>query len=135
MCLGLLLSLIANGLEMEYISPQKNKELEELFAKSSFEAKKSATIKQKEWTCDMYGVRTRLQVQHGVKLYRFKSDSWRNSGSQPVEDYRPEAKELLGQAQRFEDRVRITESGQLISQLSVTQPARQVVAYSLCSTP
>jgi hypothetical protein len=133
--MGLLLSLIANGLEMEYISPEKNKELEALFAKSSFEAGQSEAIKQKEWTCDMYGVRTRLQVQHGVKLYRFKSDSWRNSGAQPVEDYRIEAKELRGQASRFEDRVRVTEKGQLISQLSVVQPTRQVVAYSLCSTP
>jgi hypothetical protein len=135
MCLGLLLSLIANGLEMEYISPEKSKELEQLFAKSSFEAKQTEAIKQKEWTCDMYGVRTRLQVQHGVKLYRFKGDSWRNSGSQPVEEYRPQAKELLGHASRFEDRLRITDKGQLISQLSVVQPTRQVVAYSLCSTP
>lgn len=135
MCLGLLLSLIANGLEMEYISPEKSKELEQLFTKSSFEAKRSDKIKQKEWTCDMYGVRTRLQVQHGVKLYNFKKDSWQNSGEQLVEDYKPESKELLGQTGRFEDRVRVTSTGQLISQLTVTSPSRQVVAYSLCSTP
>jgi len=120
---------------MEYISPEKSKELEELFSKSSFEASQSEAIKQKEWTCDMYGVRTRLQVQHGVKLYRFESESWQNSGAQPVEEYKPESKELLGQAPRFEDRVRVTDKGQLISQLTVLHPNRQVVAYSLCSTP
>lgn len=135
LCLGLLLSLIANGLEMEYISPEKSKELEQLFAKSTFEVKKSESIKQKEWTCDMFGVRTRLQVQRGVKLYSFKKESWRNSGAQLVEDYKPESKELLGRADRFEDRLRVTDKGQLISQLTVTSPIRQVVAYSLCSTP
>lgn len=135
LCLGLLLSLIANGLEMEYISPEKSKELEQLFARSSFEEKKSEALKQKEWTCDMYGVRSRMQVQHGVKLYNFPKDSWQNSGAQLVEDYKPGSQELLGQADRFEDRIRVTSSGQLISQLTVTSPSRHVVAYSLCSTP
>lgn len=83
----------------------------------------------------MYGVRTRLQVKRGVKLYRWNSASWHNEGSQPVEDYKPDVSELVGLTPRFEDRVRVTKDGHIISQLSVTHPSRQVVAYSLCSTP
>lgn len=135
LCVGITLSLVAHGLEMEYISPEKHKELESLFRQSEFNLKKSENMKQKEWTCDMYGVRTRLQVKHGVKLYHWKSTSWHNDGVQPVQDYKPQSEELVGQSARFEDRIRMTAGGQIISQLTVVHPNRQVVAYSLCSTP
>lgn len=135
LCLGLMISLLAHGLEMEYISPEKQQKLEALFKKSSLKTEKSDSLRKKAWTCDMYGMRTRLQVQKGMKLYSWNSASWKNEGSSPVEEYKAENDELVGKASRFEDRVRMTDDGQLISQLSVTQPKQQVVAYSLCSTP
>lgn len=136
LCGSLCLGLAGHAIEMEYISPEKKQELETQFEKAIFSSKDSTTLKQKLWTCDMYGVRTRLQVKRGVKLYNFKKESdWHNDGAQIVRDYKPENGRLIGMAGNLEDQVKMNSKGQLISRLSLTRPERQVVAYAVCDTP
>lgn len=127
------MSLIGHAIELEYISPKKKAELELQFEKADFSSKDQALVKQKKWTCDMYGVRTRLQVKRGMKLYRWQEGApWHNEGVQVVRDYQAQKNQLLGQNDRFEDSLKINSKGQLISRLSALRPERQVVAYSVC---
>jgi len=124
---------VSQALSMEYVSPEQKQQLVDDFEKAKLE--KAEAVAGKAWTCDMYGVRSRLQVQRDVKLYSLKRDAsgvFKNSGAQPVADYQPKDGALLGVSGRFEDQVRLTTDGQLISKLSVLQPERMVVAYSVC---
>ena len=132
---GLSLTLVGHALELEYVSPLKQKELESEFARADFS--NGALVKNKEWTCDMYGVRSRLQVKRGIKLYQWSDrESWHNDGSQVVSEYRLQGRMLTGISKKgIEDQVKLTANGRLISRLSVTQPNPVVIAYSICSTP
>ncbi|NJM09395.1 MAG: hypothetical protein HC883_00395 [Bdellovibrionaceae bacterium] len=64
-CLALSLSLASQAIELEYISPSKKQELEVQFEKAEFSSKDIPALTKKAWTCDMYGVRSRLQVKRG----------------------------------------------------------------------
>ena len=71
----------------------------------------------------MFGVRSGLQVQRGIKLYTLAAPlegakEWHNQGAQLITDYKSENNVLLGQQGRLEDRVKLTQDGRLISQLS-----------------
>lgn len=86
----------------------------------------------------MYGVRSRMQVQRQVKLYRFRqlpnSPTIQNSGSQVVSSYKLENNNLVGRDSRLEDQLRLTAEGKLISRLSLRAAASPtVLAYSICS--
>lgn len=135
LCTCLFLGIAGHAIEMEYISPQKKKDLEVEFEKAEFSSKNADILKQKQWTCDMYGVRTRLQVKRGVKLYNWKDSGWHNDGAQIVRDYKAEERGLIGSTGPLEDQVKMNSKGQLISRLSLTRPERQVVAYAVCDTP
>lgn len=134
----LISSVIAQAAEVEYISPEKQKQLESMFKDAHFSMSKDAQIlKAHGWSCDMYGMRTRLQVQRGLKLYEWNAsdgNEWQNSGAQLVSSYKPEATALVGRRDRFEDQVRITKDGQLVSRLSLNTPEHTVLAYSVCKT-
>lgn len=127
----------ANAGDVEYISKEKQTELETLFKEAQFSPSKDAQVlKSKEWRCDMYGMRSRLQVQRGLKLYQWKEDSgkWQNKGAQLVSEYKSENSSLKGRRDRFEDEVKVTKDGQLVSRLSLASPAGSVIAYSVCKT-
>lgn len=135
-CTTLLVSIGGHAIEMEYISPEKKQELERQFEKAEFSSKAAVALKQKQWTCDMYGVRTRLQVKRGIKLYNWKDQAdWSNSGAQVVRNYKAEDGRLIGSTGSLEDQVKLNSNGQIISRLSLTRPDRQVVAYAVCDTP
>lgn len=119
--------------DLEYVSPTQRKLLQKTFLTSSF--KVSAKV-QGKWKCDMFGMRTHLQVQRDMELYDWsqgeKPNLWTNQGAQPVSAYKVSHGTLTGTHDRFEDQVKYTDDGRLISQLSVVTPNRMVVAYSLC---
>lgn len=127
--------MLAHALDMEYISPAQKAELELQFEKAEVSSKDFAALKLKKWTCDMYGVRTRLQVKRGLKLYEWNQENWHNEGSQIVRDYTFSDVGLTGKNGPIEDQVKVNPKGQLISRLSVLRPDRQVVAYAVCDTP
>lgn len=127
------------ALEMEYVSQEQHSELETLFSKATFSAEKHAQkISEKSWSCDMYGVRSRLQVQRDVTLYSWSKEdagkTWHNKGAQLLSDYKTEPEALTGSNGRLEDRVKITADGRLVSQLSTTSPQKVVIAYSVCKS-
>jgi hypothetical protein len=129
----LLISAIAHSLDLEYISPAQKEKLVEDFEHAKLE--KADAILGKKWSCDMYGVRSRMQVQRDVKLYTLNkgtSGTFANTGAQVVSKYRFEKGVFAGQQGKFEDSLRMTAKGELISRLSVLQPQPAVIAYSVC---
>lgn len=128
-----LITAAAHSLEMEYISPQQKQKLVEDFEQAKLE--QAPAVTGKIWSCDMYGVRSRMQVQRDVKLYSLSQGSagaFTNKGAQVVSEYRLKDGVLSGQSGKFEDQLRVTPGGQLISRLSVRQPTPTVIAYSVC---
>jgi hypothetical protein len=123
--------------EIEYISPEQSQKIENQFKEASFNAEKDAKkIENQAWTCDMFGARSHMQAQHGLKLYNLssKSGAWLNSGAQLVTEYKSEATALIGRKDRFEDQVKLTKDGLLVSRLSLIKGTGTVVAYSVCKT-
>src|SRR4051812_16191916 len=123
-----------HALEMEYISPIQKQQLVDDFEHAKLE--QADALANKKWSCDMFGVRSRMQVQHNVKLYSLSkgpSGSFRNQGAQAVSEYRLQNGVLSGKSGKFEDNLRVKPNGQLISKLTVLQPEPVVIAYSVCN--
>src|ERR1035437_1266100 len=101
-------SLAGRAAEVEFISPERRIELESLFKEAQFTPDKDTPkIKGHEWTCDMFGMRTHLQIQRGLKLYKWAEKlEWHNVGAQLVSDYKSEGPALVGHRDRFEDQVK-----------------------------
>lgn len=130
----------AAGSDIEFIGADKEQQLEKQFAEGHFDGGKDARrIQGHDWQCDMYGMRSKMQVKHGLKLYKWSSPSaekpeMHNSGAQLVNDYKADGGALIGIHERFEDQVKLTPDGHLISQLSVISPQKMIVAYSVCTS-
>jgi hypothetical protein len=124
--------------EIEYISPEQQQKLESQFNNAAFDPSQDMRkLQTHEWTCDMYGARSHMQVQHDLKLYKWSTSSsapgeWRNSGAQLVSDYKSADSRLIGRKDRFEDQVKMTKDGLLVSRLSLNSPHQTVLAYSVC---
>jgi hypothetical protein len=131
---SLLISVGAHASDVEYISPDQQKQLETQFKEARFSpTKDTKTLQSHEWTCSMYGVRSHLQVQRDLKLYKW-SEEWHNDGAQIVSDYKASPEALIGLKDRFEDQVKVTKDGQLVSRLSLNTPEKTVLAYSVCKS-
>jgi hypothetical protein len=122
---------------IQYISPSQQHLFEELFKEGRFSVlDNQRQLTRSRWLCDLFGAQSRLQVEHGLHLYRFTPaghGDWINKGSQVVSHYRVKNEMLIGQATRFKDSLRITRDGRLISKLTTSsQGGERVVAYSLC---
>ncbi len=128
---------IAASADVEYISPERQHELENLFESAQFSTPKDTqTLTSHAWKCDMYGVRTRLQVHRDLKLYKWTSNvgDWHNDGAQVVSEYKSGDHGLVGTRANFEDQVRVTTAGQIVSRLSLTAPLKETLAYSVCTS-
>ena len=136
--LALLVSLTGRAFELEYISPERSTALANQFDNATLTENQQSLLSQKKaWTCSMYGVRTRLQVQKAVKLYSWTSPSqgqWQNGGTHPVAKYVYQGKllALVGQTDQLQDEVRLTNRGQLVSRLSSRTAKSDVLAYTVC---
>lgn len=127
---------LGHAVDIEYISPDQHAELERQFEASAQGTVNPQAIAHKKWLCDMFGVRSRLQVKKQVALYNFEASekaTWKNHGSQPVSSYTVTAEQLVGREKSLKDIVRLNREGQLISQLSSNDPQPRVIAYSLCT--
>ena len=132
---------LGRAIEMEYVTQEQSEQLASLFSSASFSHKEHASkMSGKSWSCDMYGVRSHLQVQRDVKLYQWsdsKDKVWHNKGAQLISAYKPGPKVLVGQSGRLEDQVKFTPDGRLISQLSagpLDTAQKVVIAYSVCKS-
>lgn len=130
-----LLGNLASAVDLEYISPVQSQTLKQEFAKAHLTAEDQALLrKTPSWSCDMFGMRTKLQVQRRVNLYEFKAadSSFENHGAQPVQDYHFKQNALEGSTTKVIDRLRMTTSGALISELSTASAPHTILAYSVC---
>lgn len=126
---------VSHGVDFEYIPPEKQKSLETQFntAHKAFPTKK---VVDKEWKCDMYGMRSRLRVERNVHLYKFKiaeTNRLTNFGAQILETYAIDGDGLISKNDDVEDTVRMTTDGELIARLSSLHPEKRVAAYAVCT--
>ncbi len=131
-----LTGIITHAVDFEHISLDKKTELERQFNEARSATANSNSILNRKWTCDMYGVRSRLQVKRNVNLYSLNATELgiANSGAQVVSSYGATNGNLSGRNSRFEDQLRLTPDGLLLSRLSLhgqTEPGA-VIAYSVC---
>jgi hypothetical protein len=128
---GLLSSRLSSATSFEYIDSQKKTELSQTFASARSPTK--AEI-QKSWNCDMYGVKTSLQVKRNVALYSFAEGkgAYENTGALPVPDYKLLNNKFIGKSKNLSDEIKIDSAGNLISRLSSGEDGAEVVAYSVC---
>lgn len=130
-------ALSSSAYGLEFVSQEKSMGLKADFGRAMpFTEKALRSVAEKDLKCDMYGVRTRLQVERGVVLYRFrlKNSTWENEGAQVVRNYRVAGTGLVGRHGGLTDTIRIVD-GQLISELSIETPqsSATVLAYSVCN--
>lgn len=140
-------------LSIKNIDNQEMRRLQNTFR--NFQALDSKVGKEsivgKNWNCDLYGIRTRLQVEKDLLLYSFRGlgDSMINKGAQPISRYSWTKIGLQGTNDKLTDVLRFSPDRQnLIAELSVdiadlpttnvletnslVSPRRRVVAYALC---
>ncbi len=128
--ISILLSWSAGALE--FVPSTQAKDLEGRFSQAraltEVEIKKFA---DRDWRCDMYGMRTRLQVEREVRLYRFAAagKQWANLGAQMIQNYEVEKSGFIGRKGILSDQVRIVGDNQLVAQLTMNT---EVLAYSIC---
>ncbi len=123
------------GGNIDYISPLRQTELETLFAQAQFNPKKDLSrLREKTWTCSLYGIRSHMQIERGLRLYRWNGPLWHNTGAQAVSEYQLEASALVGVKARLEDQVKVTEDGHLVSRLSLSAAPKTILAYAFCDS-
>lgn len=114
--------------EIRYIPENERTQLSQ-----DFEQAKPMTEVSGQWTCDMYGMSSHLQVSKNVRLYSFESkkEEFENRGaqSQIVPVYKVSRGELIGSSGNLNDQLRKTKNGQLLSKLT---HEGHVIAYSRC---
>lgn len=147
--LALLLGLpcVGLGAQVEYVEANQLEKLKSKFvAAKSLSSQSLQELDQSKWTCNMYGVSSRMQVERDLKLYHFelervdKALQLKNRGAQLVKNYQREGSEVSGEKGSIKDRVRLTGEGELISQLEVhskksTDQAenQRILAISRCT--
>lgn len=111
---------------------------------------------KKAWTCELYGMRSRLQTTKKPNFYQFtvKSSVISNNGSQVIREYHPTASGLKGSVGPLYEEVRFDSKGRLIGEMSLNNEGRnlsserksssqkkvaslanvgqEVIAYSVC---
>ncbi len=119
----------------ELITKAKMTELTKEFNDSASSKIEQSKL-EKEWSCDMYGARSRYQAERGIRLYAFKtlkdSSELSNNGAHIFKTYKvsDEKNELKGEKSSLKETIRWTKKGQLISKLETRD--NTLVAFSSC---
>lgn len=121
-----------SGFGLEFVAQDQAKDLAKKFsAARALTNNEVSKFADRDWKCDMYGMRTRLQVERDVRLYRFtgSGQKWTNLGAQMIQDYEMEPDGFIGRRGRLIDLVKSGSDNTLIAQLSLDST---VLAYSVC---
>ncbi|MCB0407775.1 MAG: hypothetical protein KDD34_06175 [Bdellovibrionales bacterium] len=123
--------------QIEHISNSQVKELDQLFKISAPISSSNALQKLDGtlWSCELFGVRTRMQKLKDVRLYQFVMDnkSLANVGSQKIKNYHISNGSLTGSQDTLQDQIKMTSGSNLISKLSTTGKHSKAVAYATCA--
>ena len=114
--------------EISHISNKQISNLESEFALAT--SPSSETLKNKTWTCELFGLQTKMQRAHGKKLYRFLKNDLKNSGSMPIEQYQRLDTGIVGVRGPLQDEIRLQKKGSLISKLSAQQ---RPLSFAVCN--
>lgn len=128
LCMGMLSSWLSSATSFEYIPESTRQELAAEFLAASAP---NPSIFNKNWICDMYGMRSHMQVKKNVSLYNI-SENKDNLGSHPIKKYVATAIEFVGKSQDFTDRLRFTKDGHIIAELTSNKDSASLIAYSRC---
>lgn len=144
------------AMELQAIPQQQVHALQEQFKISK--APQLKQVADKNWSCELFGMRSRLVVLKQNHFYRFSKASGHhlhNNGAQIVKNYRVTSNEWIGHVGPIMDRVRLSNPHTLISELSIPRrmqttalsdrisdeaadlpaighPRRVAVAYTVC---
>lgn len=127
----------APSTEIEHVSDAKVAELEQLFSIGApAEKDRIKRLHQSLWSCDLFGVKSRMQVIREAKLYSFlvEGSSLQNLGSQEVKSYSLDGGELKGSSARISDHVRFLSRNHLISKITTKNDAPEALAYAICKS-
>jgi len=127
-----LMALSASTNALEFVPKDQAKELVGRFSEARpLTEEEVQKFADRDWRCDMYGMRTRLQVEREVRLYRFSrhGKQWKNIGAQMIQDYKVESSGFVGRKGKLNDRLRIVGGDTLVAQLSMDST---VLAVSVC---
>lgn len=88
----------------------------------------------KKWSCDLYGIKSRLQKVRGVQLYDFSKSGagYKNTGSQVTKAYSIQRGNFIGTRENLKDQVRLLEDGRLISRLRHNSKDSADLAIATC---
>jgi len=150
----LMVTPTVHAVDIEFIPDQEIARLQTEFSRLPVPSNNNVeqSLIGRSWLCELYGVRTRLQVERNVSLYQFSraKNALANRGSYPIANYRMDHRGLAGRTSNLEDIVRLSVDGKsLMSELSVPaeknpgpasdpitrsalSPLRQVIAYAIC---
>lgn len=123
--------------EIEHVSDAKVAELEQLFSIGApAEKSRIQKLHQSLWSCDLFGVKSRMQVIRDAKLYSFlvEGSSIKNLGSQEVKSYSILAGELTGSSARISDQVRFLSRNHLISKITTKSETPEALAFAICKS-
>jgi hypothetical protein len=135
--LGASLSHAVPDAEIEHVSDTKVKELEQLFSIGTpAEKNRMKSLHESLWSCDLFGVRSRMQVIRGAKLYSFvlSGDTVQNSGSQEVKLYQIQKGELQGDSRHITDHIRFLSRNHLIARMTTKAGSPETVAFATCKS-
>ncbi len=140
LCQGLYLAP-TQATTIEYVSRDQAKSLADEYSKAQpLDETFVKELSGKELSCDMYGMRSRLQVERNVKLYRFSAieGGFKNAGAQVVSHYEIRTGRFLGRRGHLVDEIR-NSKGDILAQLALSPTSGVesdrgpvVIAYSRC---
>ncbi len=121
--------------EEAIVSPTQATDLKKAFSLARpLESKDLTAMAEKDLSCDMFGMRTRLQVEKDIKLYNFKfaQKNWQNRGAQVVQSYQLTKTGFVGTDGHLVDEIRKTADDKFMAQLSRDADKSSVIAISKC---
>lgn len=112
---------------LESISEKKIQQLQTKFS-SGTRPSLNQLLAKKEWTCKLYGIRSRLQTYERSKFYSFKKmkkeRALRNTGAQIFSTYQLQSTALVAQKGPLQEHIRWTQDGGIISEMSLAGDAK-----------
>lgn len=128
-----LLSTTTQALNLNYVSPQTKESLSEDFKQAHHVIPE---IPSANWTCEMFGVRTGLQYEKDVFLYKFKpttKSSVQNDGLSPTKSFDLNSKksEMKGQSGPVSEFIRFQSEKRLVSKFVHTR-SQKTLAFARC---
>ncbi len=137
---GLFLSS-AHAVEISFIEQQELQILTNSF--ESAKTLKSDNLKDilgPIWTCNLFGTRTRMQIERNLHLYDLSQSGskteFANKGAQVIRNYSFSKGSLIGKKENLKETLRLSSEGNLIGRIEHLDPESKkpiILAYSSCT--